>query len=263
MNDLSSTRFDDTTWTTLYRIGGIAALVMVIVFRRNFGTELTTFNGFGLFDVPTTAPVNAEGWFALFQRRPFLGLVLFELFDIVNYLLVGFIFLALYGALHKTNRSIMLIVMACGLAGVVVYLASNQAFAMLSLSQRHAAATTETQRDLFLAAGEALLAIHNAGTMYQGTGIYLSLFLVLLAGLLSSFVMMRGGVFNRATAITGLLANGLGLSYFMILSLAPAICWISPTLSAPFRMAWYVLIALRLFRLGRKSQPHLQGDTNL
>ena len=260
---MSSTRTGEAAWATLYRIGGIAALVVVIVFRRNVGTELTAFGGFGLFDVPKTAPVSAEAWFALFQSRPFLGLVLFELFDIVNYLLVGLIFLALYGALHKTNRSIMLITMACGLAGVVVYLASNQAFAMLSLSQRHAAATTEAQRDLFLAAGEALLAIHNAGTMHQGTGIHMGLFLVLLAGLLSSVVMLRGRIFNRATAITGLLANGVGLSYFITLAFAPAICWIPPTLSAPFRIAWYVLIALRLFRLERESQHNVQGDTTV
>jgi hypothetical protein len=240
-------------WKNLCKIGGVAALVAVIVFRRNFGTELTTFKGFGIFDVPGMTPASAEAWFSLFQSRPFLGLILFELFDIVNYLLVGLIFLALYGALHKTNRSVMVVATACGLVGVGIYLASNQAFAMLSLSQRHAAATTEAQRDLFLVAGEALLSIHNAGAIRQGTGIHLSLFLVLLAGLLSSVVMLRGRVFNRATAITGLLANGLGLSYFITLALAPTICWIPPTLSAPFRVTWYVLIALRLLRLGKTA----------
>lgn len=240
-----------TQWTTLYRAAGVAALVVVIVFRRNFGTELTTFGGFGLFDVPEMAPVTAEAWFLLFQSRLFLGLILFELFDIVNYLLVGLLFLALYGALRNVNRGVMVTATACALVGVGVYLASNQAFAMLTLSQRHAAATTEAQRALYVAAGEALLAIHNAGTMYQGTGLHLGLFLVLLAGLFVSVVMLRSRVFNRATAIAGLLANGLGLGYFPALAFAPVIVWIPPTLSAPFRIAWYVLIALRLFRLGK------------
>jgi hypothetical protein len=241
----------DVTWRTLYRIAGVAALIVVLVFRRNFRTELMAFGGFGLFDVPETAPVTAQAWFALFQSRPFLGLVLFELFDIVNYALVGLIFLALYGALKTVNRGVMALATACALMGVGLYLGANQAFAMLTLSQQHAAATTEAQQSLFLAAGEALLAIHNAGNLYQGTSIHLGLFLVLLAGLLVSIVMLRSQIFNRATAITGLLANGLGLAYFPALAFAPVIVWLPPTLSAPFRIAWYVLIALKLLRLSK------------
>jgi hypothetical protein len=242
---------EDVTWRRLYRIAGVAALIVVLVFRRNFGTELTAFGGFGLFDVPETAPVTAQAWFALFQSRAFLGLVLFELFDIVNYALVGLIFLALYGALKNVNQGVMALATACALMGVGLYLGANQAFAMLTLSQQHAAATTEAQQNLFLAAGEALLAIHNAGNLYQGTSIHLGLCLVLLAGLLVSIVMLRSQVFNRATAITGLLANGLGLAYFPALAFAPVIVWLPPTLSAPFRIAWYVLIALKLLRLSK------------
>ena len=54
-------------------------------------------------------------------------------------------FLALYGALRHVNRGVMVMAMACTLIGVGVYLASNQAFAMLSLSRQHAAAVTEAQ----------------------------------------------------------------------------------------------------------------------
>jgi hypothetical protein len=85
---------------------------------------------------------------------------------------------------------------------------------------------TEAQQNRVLAAGEALLAIHNAGVMHQGTGIHLSLFLVLLAGLLFSVTMWRSDIFNRATAITGLLANTLGLGLYMTLIFAPALSWI-------------------------------------
>lgn len=244
-----------TQWTTLYRIAGVAALIVVLVFRRNFGTELTAFGGFGIFDVPKTAPVTAEAWFSLFQNRPFLGLVLFELFDLVNYALVGLMFLALYGALRNVNRGVMVMATACSLIGVGLYLGSNQAFAMLTLSQRHAATTAEAQRALYVAAGEALLAIHNAGSMHQGTGIHLSLLLVLLAGLFVSIVMLRSQVFNRATAIAGLLANGLGLGFFVTLAFAPSISWLPPTLSAPFRIAWYILIARRLFQLAKAGEP--------
>jgi hypothetical protein len=116
---------------------------------------------------------------------------------------------------------------------------------MLYLSEKYAAAVSAAEQDLFLAAGEALLA------MNQGTGHYVSLFLVLLAGLIISIVMLRSDVFNRATGISGILANGIALGSFIILAFAPSIIWLPPTLSAPFRLIWYILIALRLFRFGK------------
>ena len=79
----------------------------------------------------------------------------------------------------------------------------------------------------------------------------MSFFLVLFAGLIISFVMLRSDVFSKATAVTGILANGIGLCYFITLAFTPAIYWIPHPISAPFRVIWYFLIALRLFKLGK------------
>jgi hypothetical protein len=192
-------------------------------------------------------PSTALDWFTLLQDSPFLGLLLLDLFDIVNYLLVGLMFLALYGALRFANKVAMIVAMACDLVGVAVYLASNQAFALLALSDRYAAASTDAQRAAFLAAGEALLVAHNPN------GIQLGLLLVALAGLIASLVMLRSQVFGKATAMVGLVANSLVLSYFVALPLVPAIAPLFPAVSAPFRVIWYALIARKLIRLTRTS----------
>jgi len=235
----------------LYRLGAIAALLAVFVFRRNLGAELALLGMFGIIDgVPTTPITSAIDWFNLFQDNRLAGLTLLNFFDLVEYALLGLIFLALYDALRQTNRSAMVIATTAGLVGITVYFASNQAFAMLALSERYAAATTDVQRSMYLAAGEALLAINNPESIYQGTGIYISLFLVLFAGLIISVAMLQSDVFSKATAVTGLLANGIGLCYFLTLAFAPAIFWIPHPISAPFRVIWYFLIALRLFKLG-------------
>jgi hypothetical protein len=240
----------DPSWKGLYIIGGAVALIAVLFFRRNLGAELIGFRGFGIIDVPATHPSSAIDWFALLQDDRLLGLALLNLIDLVNYALVGLIFLALCGALRRANKSAMAIATAFGFAGIVVYFASNQAFSMLSLSDQYAAATTDAQRSMFLAAGEALLAINNPGAIYQGTGIYVSLFLVLLAGLIISIDMLRSSVFSKATAYVGILANAFGLGYFVALAFVPALYALPPIISAPFRVIWYVLIALGLFRLG-------------
>ena len=237
----------DSPWKLLYQIGGVAALLAVFVFRRNLSAELMASKGFGLIAVPARIPISALEWFTLLQSNKLIGLALLNVFDLVEYALVGVMFLAVCAALWRANRSAMLAATVCGLGGVVLYFASNQAFAMLSLSERYAAATTDAQRATFLAAGEALLAINNPGVLHQGTGIYISLGLVLLAGLIMAVVMLRSTVFSKTTAIMGILANGFMLCYYPVLAFVPALIVLPFVLSAPFRVIWYFMIARTLF----------------
>lgn len=244
---------DKNRWKPIYiyRLGAVAALLAVFVFRRNIGAELSAFQGFGVFAVPETVPVRAVDWFELLQHNKFVAMALFEVFDLVEYVLVGLIFVAVYTALRLTHRTAALTATICAWVGIVEYFASNQAFAMLSLSDQYAAVSTEAQRAALLAAGEALLAVNNPGALQQGAGIYLSLFLVLLAGLMLSVTMLKSSVFTKTTAIAGILANGFGLAYFPVLIFAPGMVALPFVISAPLRMIWYVLIALKLFKLGK------------
>jgi hypothetical protein len=246
----------DPRWRGLYIMGGVAALLAVLIFRRSFGTELVTFGGFGVFDVPTAQPSTSAGWFALLQDDPLLGLLLFDVVDMINYALLALVFLALFAALHRANRSAMIIATAFGLVGTGVYLASNHALAMLSLSRQFAAATSDAQGAMFLAAGEALLAIYNPGSIQRGTGFYAGYGLVILAGLIISVVMLRSQVFSKATAWVGILANALVLVDFVILAFVPAIYGWPTATSALFRVTWMVLIALGLFRLALRKPTH-------
>ena len=244
----------DSAWKRLYKVGGVSALLAVLVFRRFFSAELIAFKGFGIFNVPEVAPVSAIDWFTLLQNETLVGLLLLDLFDLINYALVGLIFLALYGALRKVDKSSMVIATTFSFVGIAVYFASNHVFSMLALSHRHAEATTNAQRDMLLAAGEGLLAINNPNTIYKGTGFYVSFLLVLLAGLFISIIMLQSTKFNKATAYTGIAANLFALGYFIALAFAPSLSWLPPTLSAPFRLIWYILIAIKLFQLSANKQ---------
>jgi len=251
MNESSSTETREKGWKTLYIAGGIAVLLVVTIFRRFWMAEMTTFNGFGVFEIPNPLPSNALEWFSLLQKDPFVGLSLLNLFDLINFALVGLIFLALYAALRNVNKSLMVMAITTGLIGVAVYLSSNQALEMFFLSKQYAEATTEAQRSILLNAGDILLVTNHPETPYQATGIHLGLFLVLIAGLLISIVMLQSNTFGKAVAVCGILANGFALLLFPALAFAPAVSWLPPTLSAPFRMIWYILIAIKLFKLAR------------
>ncbi len=246
----------DLVWRPLYLTGAIAALLAVFVFRRNLSAELIGLKqlgvqGFGMSNVPPAMPAHASDWFALFGRSPIVGVVLLNVFDLVEYTLVGLLFLAVCAALWNASRSAVLISTVCGWAGIIAYFTSNQAFAMLSLSRQYAGAAGDAQRAPLLAAGEALLAINNPGALTQGTGIYVCMLLVPLAGLILSTVMLQSQIFNRATAVVGILANALIIGYFPALAFAPSLLVLPYVLSAPLRVAWYFLAALNLLQLGK------------
>jgi len=248
---------DDATnhrWNGLYKVGSVAAWVAVLIFRRWLGAEFFFFRGTGIIRAgPKALPSTVLEWFTLLHGHRLIGLTLLNAFDIVNYALVGLIFLGLCAALRLTHRSSITVATALGFLGIAVYIASNQAFSMLSLSDQYVGATTDAQRSMLLAAGQALLAIQNPNAVGQAS---LGFFLVTLAGLIISIVMLGNRVFSKATAYTGILANAFGLGYPFGVAFAPrtiALPFVALSLSASacFLVIWYVLIARRLWQLGR------------
>lgn len=234
----------------LYRAGAAAALMAAVIFRRNLDAEWMLVRMAGMINVgPPVSPSTVMDWFRLLQQNRLLGLTLLNLFDLVNYALVGLIFLALFAALRRASPSWMVIAAALGFAGITSYFASNQAFTMLSLSEQYAAATTGAQRAMFLAAGQAVLAIHRNAS-FAGSGIYLSFLLVSVAGLIISAVMLRSSIFSKGTAYMGILANGFGLGYYIVFAFASALVFIPLSISAIFLLIWYLQVGGRLWALG-------------
>jgi hypothetical protein len=234
-------------WKIIFIVGGLAAFLAVLVFRRFLAVELMAFNGFGIFTMPPFEPTTALAWFSLLENNRLVGLILLGLVDLINFVLVGLIFLAVYGALRETNKPAMGLVILLSMISIAIFYASNQMIGLLHLSERYFSATSDAQRSVYLAAGEALFA------EVQGMGWYVSFFLIFLAGLILSLVMLHSHVFNRVTAWAGILANSFGLLLFPALLLTPDMIWLPPSLSAPFRVIWYVLIGLKLFKLAKEK----------
>ena len=240
----------ESNWRGLLILGGTAALVAAIFFRRNMAEEYLLCRQLGIFSSgPRALPVSALDCYAIFHSSRLVGLTLLNLFDMVNYALVSMIFLGLYAALRRVSRGLMTLAAALALMGTAIYLASNQAFAMLALSDRYWSAATDAQRSISLAAGEALLAIQNTGATY-GSGIYIGFLFVDLAGLIAATIMLRSPAFGKTAAYVGILANVFGLGYYITNSFAPALNVIPLCASAPFLLIWYLLIGRTLLRMG-------------
>lgn len=197
-------------------------------------------------------PISVVDWFRLLQTNKFIGLTLLNVFDVLNYALVGLIFLALFAALGKTNKSFVTLAVMLGLLGIAVYFSSNEAFSMLSLSSQYAAATNDAQRSLLLAAGQTMLVNNNPAIF--GTSIFMSFILVTMAGLIFSVAMLRSHIFSRVSAYIGIIANVFGLGYFFTLAFVPPLSFIPLSASAPFLLTWYILIGLRLLKIGYQER---------
>jgi len=169
-------------------------------------------------------------------------------------------FLALYTVYSKTKKGYAQIALYFGIAGTVVYFATNTSFSMLSLSMQYASATTEEQRNLISAAGQAMLSLNrfSDAISYPGTGGLLSILFVGISGFINSLLMLESLSFKRFTGIIGILANGLDILYCMLFLFLPAIdhrvlsIGLIP-IAGLFAMIWHIWVGVKLFQHARQN----------
>jgi hypothetical protein len=119
------------------------------------------------------------------------------------------IVLALYVALRRASESFMAVATAFYFVAIAAYFASSMVFEMLSLSEGYAAATTESQRATYLAAGQAMLA------SFEGTAFQVSYVLASVSGIIIGAVMLRSEIFSRVAAYALILEDVIGLGLYV------------------------------------------------
>jgi hypothetical protein len=230
----------ESGWKGLYKLGGVTALIVVV------GPLAEVLIGFlpGVARL-TQQTVSVIDWFTLFQNHWFLGLRNLGLLNIIGAALLAPTIFAIYFALRRDNEAYGAFGTILFFVGMAVYLASNRAFSMLSLSGQYARATTDAQRSLLTAAGQAMLA---EGQSRAGIP------LIEFASLVISLVMLRGKVFSKATAYAGILGNVLLIIFEIILAFVPTLLHVGLVIAGGGGLAimiWYLLIGRRLLQLGR------------
>ncbi len=238
---MSNSTKPNTNWNTIYRLGGAAAMGAVLV---GVVEILITFLPGG-----NASQETVLDWFLLFQDNPFMGLRNLGLLNIFLNLLAIFTYLALYGAHRKTPyKPHAALAAIISYLGIGIFFATNRAFPMLDMSVQYAAASSDVQRNMLEAAGRALLSVgasHSPGT-------FLAFFLAESAGVLISYVMLRGGVFSKAAAYAGMLGFSILLLFEFLASFSSGLsetAMILAMVGGLLSMVWYILIARRLFQL--------------
>ena len=227
-------------WKCLYKLGGATALIAAVLPLAKIAI--------GYFPAVarlTERTVTVTDWFTLLQNHSFLGLRNLGLLNIVGAALLAPTAVAIYSALRRDHEAFTVFGTILFFLGLAVYLAGSRAFPMFALSRQYASATTDAQRSLLVAAGQAMLA---EGQSRSG------ILHIEFACLVISAVMLRGTVFSKAAAYSGLMGNLLLMVVDVHLAFVPTLLsvWMPIAAGAGLSMMiWYVLVGRRLLQLGR------------
>ncbi len=226
-------------WKSLYKVGGATVLIVFLIPLAEVAVSYLP----GV-ERATQGTVTVVDWFTLFQTHWFLGLRNLGFLNLIGVVLLTPTILAIYSAIRRDNEAFAAFGTIVFFVGLAVYIASSRAFPMLSLSGQYAGATTDAQRSLLTAAGQAMLA---EGESRAGIP------LVEFACLIISVVMLRGKVFGKTTAYAGILGNVLLMVVETILTLLRTLpLWgmVLAVVAGLAMMSWYFLVGKRLLQLG-------------
>jgi hypothetical protein len=231
---------NDSAFRSLCKAGGIAS----------FGFILYSLITLAILTVVGGPPSSATAAFSLLQTNRILGLLRMDLLTVVFIPLYYLIFLGIFLALHGYKNAWSIIALLAVFVGVTLFLATPSVLAMLNLSDKYATATSESQQNQLIAAGEAVL----ASDMWHGTGAVLGGILIQFGALLFSILMLPGNVFNRLTAYVGIITHGLDFVHFFFLFWIPPVGAVLLAIAGTLYLLWFPLIGVRLFQIGRQTQ---------
>jgi len=219
--DDSNAETADSRWKSLYKVGGAAALIVLVLFLIGIVGIITV----------DRQPTAANGWLTPFQNNwlvvlfklnaGFSGvqpdlLHVLNLLDIVIMALFGTMFLALYVALRRTSRTWSVVAASLPFLGIAIFLITSTA--------------------------------GRSGLLVGG--------LIISAVMLPS----RTRLFSKASAYVGIAASAvlffigdIGTTIFSSSNLIAILIGIGYVLW----MIWFFLIARELFQLGRLDRQTL------
>jgi hypothetical protein len=225
----------DPSWRSLYWAGGVSAALYVVLIIIPLVLVFTT-----------PQPPSSGGAATLQYIASHKSVYIIELVSFVGLSVPAMVvFLALYVALKRLNKSYAAIGALVAIASEIAALAFSSSPQSLNgglvyLSDQYMAATTAVQRIAFATAAEGLIAVTNA---VAAAGI-----LTALGILIISLVMLKG-VFPKGVAYVGIVTGVLGIfSEALRPILGPG--YIVYGLLLPI---WFIAVGWKLYRLGSSS----------
>ncbi len=234
----------DKQWKIIYKIGAVTTIIVLcgIILDMVVGT----ITGGNIAELPQTAIER----FNQFKENGLLGLYNLDLLNIINQIILIPSIFALYAAHRNTNKPSALLSLILFLVGTTIFVTGNTALTMLDLSQKYFAASSEEQRMLLAAAGEAMLAKGSHGSL----GVFIGFALPTFANVLMSCVMLKGNIFSRANSYIGIIGNSLMVIYIIMVTFMPSVEKMALVFAMPaglLLMTWMIMFTIKLLKLSK------------
>ncbi len=197
---------------------------------------------------PAPGSLSAIDVFGMFQSSPFRALQYLGILNVVEQVLMLTIVYAFYLAHRETYRSSSLMVLVVFILSLAIYIANNVSLPLYNLSARYAAADGPA-RQVLVSAGESLLARGEDFTLGSLPGFFVnevSIFMMLI-------IILKARIFSRGSAIIGLIGAALLTIFTFGATFSPPMyntLMTTSMIGGLLMVAWYVLMAARLFRMG-------------
>lgn len=233
-------------WKSIYKFGGVTTIIVLI------GITIDIIVGSAQGNL-TMLPQTASERFSQFQNNWLLGLYNLDFLNTLNQILLIPSYYALYAVHRNVKPAYSFLALIIFIVGTILFITGNTALPMYELSNKYFMATSESQRLLFLAAGEAMLAKGAHGSL----GVFIGFLLPTVAGLIMSIVMLKGEIFTKISSYIGIVGNVLLIIYIILITFVPEIKEMAIAFAAPgglLVMCWMILFTIKLFKLSYKSK---------
>jgi hypothetical protein len=231
-------------WKNIYTLGGSAAILALTGILLD--VVIGNINGGNLSALPQTAIDR----FTQFQDNMIQGLYHLDLLNIIIQMILIPSYFALFAVHRNVNKAFGLLAFIVFLFGSIIMVANNTALPMLDLSNKFFSTTIESQKELYAAAGESMLARGAHGS----PGIFLGFFIPNIANLIMSIVMLKSTIFSKINSWAGIIGSILMMLYVILVNFGAGIENMATAFAMPgglLLMVWMIMFTIRLFKLGR------------
>ena len=229
----------------LKRFYQISAISMTIVVLLTL-TDLVFGNVTGGF---TSIPETAIGRFEEFEQSVIMGLYHLDLLNVFINTLSAIGFIGLFLAHSKERPVLTGFATLIFIAGLIMFLSINTALPMMSIAEGFNESTDATHRAALVSAGETMIARGEHGS----PSMFISMFLMITAGIVMSWQMLKCSVFKPSVAIMVLISYISLLAYIILLAFFPETKNLAMIIVAPggiLGIIWQILVTRKFFALG-------------
>lgn len=242
LNEFFSINNSEKQWKSIYTLGIITTVIALTGIL--FDVVIGNITGGNL----STLPQTAIDRFAQFHDNKYMGLYNLDLLNIIIQMILVPTYFALYAVHRNVNNAYGLLAFIVFLFGSVIMVENNTALPMLELSNKYFTTTIESQKTLYAAAGESMLARGEHGS----AGIFLGFFIPNIANLIMSIVMLKGRIFSKINSWLGIIGSILMMLYVILVNFGSGVENMATAFAMPgglLLMAWMIMFTIKLFKL--------------